>query len=72
MSGTLVTLQPEQPLAQLGAPPPLSSPSNSSGLSSGAVAGLSSGAVAGIVVGSIAGAALLLGGAALLLLKKRR
>ena len=72
VSGSLMTLMPDQPLPQLEAPPALPSPPGpspdyhpSSGPS------LTPGAVAGIVVGSIAGAALLLGGVVLLLLRKR-
>ena len=59
VNGSLVTLLPDTPLPQLEPSAPNSH-------------GLSSGAVAGIVVGSIAGAALLLGGAALLLRSWRR
>ena len=72
VSGSLMTLMPDQPLPQLEAPPALPSPPGpspdyhpSSGPS------LTPGAVAGIVVGSIAGAALLLGGVVVLLLRKR-
>ena len=57
VNGSLVTLLPDQPLPAL--PPPAPPPSSNQGLSSGAIAG--------IVVGCVAGAALLVGGALLLL-----
>ena len=62
VNGTLVTLVPDQALAHAhSATPFYSPPSNNSS------AGMSGGAVAGLVVGCVVGAALLGGGAVLLL-----